>query len=332
MATPAVNMQAQLLDRRERLAGIIERGSAGPQFEGLLRDVDDALERFSAGTYGRCETCGDPIEADRLGADPLLRFCLDHLTPNEARALEQDLDLAGRVQKTLLPPSPMVDQGWEMAYHYQPLGTVSGDYCDAVKTTGPDEGIVLLLGDISGKGVAASMLMAHIHASMRTLVGFNLPSTELVRRANRVFCDSTMASHYATLVCARFASTGRLEICNAGHCPPLLLQGGEVVPIEATGVPIGMFCVEDYGVKALTLEPGDTLVLYTDGITETRNTADEEYGEQRIAALAGRLAGETPTAIVNACVRDVTAFRGRARLLDDLTVMVVRRSVVGSRR
>jgi sigma-B regulation protein RsbU (phosphoserine phosphatase) len=325
MATPATDMRTQLLDRRQRLISVVETGLVATEIEGLLSEVDNALDRLANGTYGLCETCREPIEPNRLNADPLIRFCLDHLTPTEARALEDDLDLAARVQQTLLPPSPLVDRGWEMAYLYQALGAVSGDYCDAVRATDSDEGLVLLLGDISGKGVAASMLMAHLHASMRTLVGFNLPLPQLVQRANRVFCDSTMANHYATLVCARFSAPGTMEICNAGHCPPLLLHQGTVVPIEATGVPIGMFCTKEYGLKVHTLDPGDTLVLYTDGVTETRNTADEEYGEQRMASLVASLAAETPQAIVNACVADIAGFRGRAKRLDDLTVMVVRR-------
>lgn len=326
MATPAATLHQQLLDRRQRLTGIVRRGNAGPQLEGLLHDVDAALARVAAGTYGICETCGDSIEADRLVADPLVRFCIDHLTPVEARALEDDLDLAGRVQRTLLPPSLLVDHGWEMAYHYQPLGLVSGDYCDAVRVDGSDEGLVLLLGDVSGKGVAASMLMAHLHASMRTLAGFDLPMARLVERANRVFCDSTMANHYATLVSARFSASGGLEICNAGHCPPILMRKGGVSRVEATGVPIGLFCAKDYGVEAFSLEPGDAIVLFTDGITETRNAADEEYGDQRLERVVRAAAGRAPQAIVNACVEDVTAFRGGARRLDDVTLMVVRRT------
>ena len=124
MATPAHERRGQLVERRERIAGIVTRGGAGPQLEGLLRDVDDALERLAAGTYGHCETCHESIEADRLDADPLLRFCLDHLSPIEARALEHDLELAASVQRTLLPPAHLIEHGWEMAYHYQPLGTV----------------------------------------------------------------------------------------------------------------------------------------------------------------------------------------------------------------
>jgi phosphoserine phosphatase RsbU/P len=325
MATPASDVQEQLLLRRNRLEGVMRHGGAGLQLEGLLRDVDDALDRLSHGIYGICETCGDPIEPDRLEADPLVRFCLDHLTVTEARALEQDLDLAGRVQQQLLPPSPMVDLGWELAYQYRPLGAVSGDYCDAIRAADSGEGLVVMLGDISGKGVAASMLMAHLHASLRTLLGFSLPLSQLIQRANRVFCESTMANHYATLVAVRFSPTGTLELCNAGHCPPLHVSGGVAAPIEATGVPVGLFCVKDYGVKTLSMAPGDVLVLYTDGVTEARNPADDEYGEDRLKELVRGVAHESPQAIVDACVADVAAFRGAARRTDDITVMAIRR-------
>jgi len=325
MATPAADVQSQLLLRRERIEGVMRQGDAGPQFEELLHQVDNALDRLTKGMYGRCETCGDPIEAERLAADPLVRFCLDHLSPVEARALEQDLDLAGRVQKTLLPPALLKDFGWEIAYRYQPFGPVSGDYCDALRA--PDsEGLIVMLGDISGKGVAASMLMAHLHASLRALMGFGLPLDQLIQRANRVFCESTMANHYATLAAARFAPSGGVEVCNAGHCPPLLVHGGEVTSIDATGVPVGLFCIRDYAVKTLSMEPGDVLLLYTDGVTEARNAADEEFGEDRLEQLVASLASETPQAIVDACVASVTAFRGGARRTDDLTVMAIRRT------
>jgi sigma-B regulation protein RsbU (phosphoserine phosphatase) len=326
MATPAADVQAQLVLRRDRLESVMRHGGGALQLDDLLREVDEALARLSAGTYGRCETCGDAIEAERLEADPLVRFCLDHLTPFEARALEQDLDLAGRVQQTLLPPSLVVDLGWELAYQYQPFGAVSGDYCDALRE--PDtEGLVVLLGDVSGKGVAASMLMAHLHASMRTLMAFGLPLNQIVQRANRVFCESTMANHYATLAAARFAASGSVEICNAGHCPPLHSRRGEVVSIEATGVPIGLFCVREYGVRTLSMSPGDVLVLYTDGVTEARSPSDEEYGEERLKRLVAQVGRESPQAIVDACAADVAAFRGAARRTDDLTIMAIRRLV-----
>jgi phosphoserine phosphatase RsbU/P len=326
MAAPSANIQAQLLDRREQLATLVHEGHGGPKLEALLRDVDEAVARVTNGTYGTCEACGEAIEPDRLQADPLLRLCLDHLTPTEARALEQDLILAAKVQQKLLPPSPMVALGWEIAYSYEPLGAVSGDYCDVVRPEGVDAGLLLLLGDISGKGVAASMLMAHLHASLRTLVGFDLSLTQLVERANRVFCESSMASHYATLVGVRLGVAGTAEVCNAGHCPPLVVRNRTVTPIPATGVPIGLFCVKDYTMETLALEAGDTLLLYTDGVTEALNAADRPYGEHRLIRLARAMAGEPPHAIVRACIADVASFRGNVRRLDDVTVVAVRRT------
>ncbi len=325
MAMPAPHLRAELLDRRDRLQELAERAPA-PQIEALLHDVDLALERFSAGTYGLCEACGDTIETAWLEVDPLVRFCLDHLSPSEARALEADLELAGRVQRNLLPPPHLVEQGWTIAHHYEPLGTVSGDYCDVVRPAGTLGDLLFLLGDVSGKGVAASMLMAHLSASVRMLVDLNLPPAQVIGRANRVFCESTMPNHYATLVCARLTMSADIEICNAGHCPPLLLRGREVVPIAATGVPIGLFCAQDYSTHRLSLRPGDTLVIYTDGLTEARNDNGEEYGAPRLARLLPSLAGRQPQDVIAACVADAAAFRAGARRTDDLTVMAVQRA------
>src|SRR6185369_2759205 len=112
------------------------------------------------GTYGYCEVCKDPIEADRLLADPILRFCIDHLTPAQQHDLQEDLKLAARIQKGLLPQAISFD-GWEVCYHYEPAGVVSGDYCDLIPSQSGD--LYFVVGDVSGKGVPASMLMAHLH-------------------------------------------------------------------------------------------------------------------------------------------------------------------------
>jgi sigma-B regulation protein RsbU (phosphoserine phosphatase) len=327
MDTIPADVRTRLLDRRQRVEAVISAQPA-PGFEHLLNEIDLALKRLDTGTYGLCEACGEPIEPEGLMKDPLARFCIDHLTPSQTRELEQDLLLAARVQLELLPPSHLVERGWETAYHYQPRGAVSGDYCDLVQPSNDGGDLVFLLGDISGKGVAASMLMAHLHASVRTLIGFGLPMQQVVERANRMFCDSTMANHYATLVCGRLAQSGDAEICNAGHCAPLLVRDGRVSVLEATGVPIGLFCVREYPVDRFRLETGDSLVLYTDGVTETRNVTDEEYGADRLAGIVAARAADPPEALVHACIDDLARFRRGAQRADDVTIMVIRR--VGS--
>lgn len=315
----------ELLDRRRRLEHVVEVGMAVDQIEALLREVDSALQRVDAGTFGYCETCHDPIEPERLAADPLTRFCIDHLSQSEARALEQDLQLAGRVQQGLLPPKLLVDYGWEVAYEYRPLGPVSGDYCDIVRPPAADGGLLFLFGDVSGKGVAASMLMAHLHATARTLVALDLPIPQVMARANRVFCDSTMENHYATLVCGRLSSSGQVELSNAGHCPPLLLRDGRLTPLPATDLPIGLFCTEEFSVRTIQMAPGDALILYTDGITETGDRHGEPYGEERLGRVIAGWLDRSSTDLAAGCLEDVRAFRGQASRSDDETVMVIRR-------
>lgn len=167
-------MRVELAERRSRLEQAIGRGGEAAQVRALIADVDAALARLEAGTFGRCDVCHDPIEPERLIADPLIRTCLDHLTSSEQRALEQDLDLAARIQAGLLPRRRVTVPGWEVAYHFEPAGPVGGDYCDVI-TPERGDGTFFLLGDVSGKGVAASILMANLHATFRTLAEADLP-------------------------------------------------------------------------------------------------------------------------------------------------------------
>ena len=328
METALPDAQALLVERKQRVENLIARGGPALQLEDFLSQIDEALDRFTAGTYGLCDTCHEPIEAERLRADPLIRLCLDHLTPSETRALERDLELASRVQATLLPPTQMTAGAWQIAYQYAPLATVSGDYVDVIRPDGGNASdLLFLFGDITGKGVAASMLMAHLHASMRTLVDLGFPLGQMMARANRVFCESTMSDHYATLVCGRLDSTGGLELLNAGHCPPLLLHDGRATPLEATGLPIGLFCVEDFTSRQAALARGDTLLLYTDGLTEAFDGDGNQYGTDRAIAAALAHAGDPPDRLVAACVDDLAAFRGTAPREDDLTIMAIRRSI-----
>jgi sigma-B regulation protein RsbU (phosphoserine phosphatase) len=313
----------QLLERRQLLEAAGPVSGAAAEVRRLLLDVDAALRRMDEGTFGLCEACADPIEPDRLVADPLTRFCLDHLTPIEQRALQQDLDLAMRIQRELLPKADVRLDGWEVAYHYQPAGPVSGDFCDLIPGAAGDW--YFLVGDIAGKGVAAAMLMAHLSAMLRTLISVGLPLGELVERASRAFCESTLPAHYATLVCGRASASGEIEICNAGHPPPLLMRAGAITPLDATGLPIGMFCSEQFSSRTERLAPGDTLLLYTDGLIEARNPAREDYGAERLCIFAASAGHLRPQAVVDACVHDVREFSAARVLTDDLTLMALRR-------
>lgn len=317
-------LRQQLVERRHQLEQALSAGIAGHQVQKLVLEVDAALARIENGSYGLCEICHEPIEADRLISDPLARFCLEHLTPVQKRDLETDLDLASKIQKGLLPRSHFHCGGWEAAYHYEPASVVSGDYCDLVP--GPSGDFYFILGDVSGKGVAASMLMAHLQAMFRALIPMALPLRELVARASRVFCESTLPTHYATLVCGRAEDSGEVEVCNAGHPPPILVAGGGVLSIEATGLPLGAFCDEQFTTHRVHVEPGQAIVLYTDGLSEARDRSGRMYGSDRIGGLFFGLHPNLPKDLIDACLKDLAAFREGAPAGDDLTIMALRRS------
>jgi sigma-B regulation protein RsbU (phosphoserine phosphatase) len=307
--------------RRKRL--VDASGVSAASFRELLANVDAALSRLRTGSYGICEQCHESIEADRLLCDPLIRFCLDHLSQDEQRALETDLALAAGIQRTLLPRADWSIDGWRARYHYQPASLVSGDYCDLIET---EEGFLFLLGDVAGKGVAASMLMSHLHATFRTLAQQKLPLHQLMGHANRLFCESTTAGQFATLIVGQAWAEGKVEYVSAGHLPLFHISPAGVMSRVSSGVPLGMFCSTDFPVCQLTLAPGDKLLLYTDGLTEMFNSAGDEYGIGRVQSLAKRHADAAPEAMLAACLEELRNFAESGKQKDDLTLLVLHRT------
>jgi phosphoserine phosphatase RsbU/P len=328
MATLEISfLQDQLETRKRRLETALALAPQRAGLAGLLHEVDAALARIDKGTYGICEECHEAVEADRLISDPLVCYCLDHLTPQQRAALQRDLDLASQMQRKLLPVVGLSSGGWETGYHYAPVGPVSGDYCDLIPSDGR---LFFVVGDVSGKGVAASMLMTQLHALFRSLTGMALPLGQIVTQANRMFCESALAGQYATLICGQAKSDGEVEIHNAGHLPAIVVTGGDVHRVESTGLPLGMFLEGDFSTTRLRLDAGDTMFLYTDGLSEARTVrdkSDEEYGIDRVARLLGRQATQPPAGLIAACIDDLRGFSGDRSPHDDLTLLAIRRSV-----
>ncbi len=314
--------RSQLEQRRDRLLSALH-SSADASLSHLLSEVDAALSRMDESTYGICETCHDPVEKERLLNDPLVRFCLDHLTREEQRALESDLELAARIQKGLLPPPELSAAGWQVRYHYEPAGPVSGDYCDMLES---DDGLLFLFGDVSGKGVAASMLMSHLHATFRSLARANLPLQRMVEAANRIFSESTLAGQFATLVVGRATDDGSVEFVSAGHLPVLHLGCNGAKSEGATGVPLGMFTNSHFPVHQLSLSAGEALLIYTDGLTEACNAVSEEYGINRVKETAERHYAATPDRLIAGCLSDLQSFTAGTKRGDDLSLLVLRRA------
>jgi sigma-B regulation protein RsbU (phosphoserine phosphatase) len=323
-AFPIHDLRPKILARRVRLEAAARSVSAD-YITGLLAEVDAALARIDNGSYGLCETCHDPIEADRLENNPLARFCLDHLTREERQAHEQDIALATEIQSRLLPAADIATDCWATHYRYEPAGAVGGDYCEVIPAA-DGRTLFFAVGDVAGKGVAASLLMTHLSAIFRSLVPLDLPLTELIARANRLFCESTPSTHYATLAAGRATERG-LDLCNAGHCRPLVLRKGGAERIEATGLPLGLFAYGRYEARNLWLDPGDGLVLYSDGITEAQDPHGNAFEEDGLIRCLHDHATRPSALAAEAVLREVARFRAAGPQQDDMTLLVVRRQL-----
>ena len=313
------NVREQLLAGRARLAEVLVGGERD-HIDRLLNQVDAALRRIEDGSFGICEECHTDIGEDWLREDPLTTVCLEHMTPKQQRALEYDLELAAQIQKGLLPSPNTVFEGWDFAHYYQAAGAVGGDYCDLIRENGH---LYFIMADVSGKGVAAAMLASNLRAVFRSLIPLGLSVEEFMVRANRLFRESALPSQYATTVFGRTSTKGDLELVNVGHPPVLLAQDGAIRRFESSCRPLGIWSDETVCVTRGQMSPGDTLVLYTDGISEATNDRDEEYGVEAVAKLLAEQRHRQPNRLVEAVKHDLAAFRGRAERADDETLLAI---------
>ena len=219
-----------------------------------------------------------------------------------------------------MPPQDLKVGGWETNYHYAPLGPVSGDYCDLYPSK---EQLYFMLGDVSGKGVAASMRMTQLHALFRSLIGMGLPLAEIVERINGFLCESGLSGQYATLVCGLAQSGGEVELFNAGHLPVIAVQKGKIQLLESTGFPVGMFRDATFAPVRVQLCDDGMLFLYTDGLSEA-DGGKGEYGVERIVNLLAQQTSCRAAGVVSACLADLRAFVGDQPGMDDVTLLAMR--------
>jgi len=308
-----------LNERKQKLEGAIAYGGGDFEFASLLGQVDAALAKLDNGTYGKCEECGDYLETGRLLSDPLARVCLSELSLAEQRSLEADLELAATIQRGLLPKVDTGHASWKADFVYEPLGAVSGDYCDVIPV---GEDLYFVLGDVSGKGMAASLLMSSLHAIFHTLLPLSLELCDLMSRANRLLVDSSLPNQFVTLICGKANSKGELEIVNAGHLPPILIKSGMKGELNFSGLPLGMFAETRFAASKMKLNAGDSLLLFTDGVTETVDEDGTEFGPAGLFDAVGDGWTE-PTGLIQKCLTRVSEHRGRAERNDDLTVLAL---------
>jgi sigma-B regulation protein RsbU (phosphoserine phosphatase) len=244
----------------------------------------------------------------------------------QRRVLEEELALARRIQQALIPATLPELSGFELCARNIPSRHVSGDLYEAVLRRDGAE-CVLLLADVAGKGVAASLLAASVEALSAGPLEQGLPPAEICSRVSRLLYQRTAAEKYATAVIAAIdAASGTVEYANAGHNPGLVVRAdGAVETLGPTGVPLGLLPNMPYRAATVTLQPGDSLVLYTDGITEAANDADEELGLERLIGVCREHRQASAAELADAIDGAVAAFVAGLQPGDDRTLLIARR-------
>lgn len=280
---------------------------------GIFTRFDD-IDGNSFALVGRDDFVRE-IEAQRRAAAQKLEA---------ERRVAQELDIAKRVQARLFPQSLPHLQTLDYAGICIQAREVGGDYYDFLDFGRTRLGLVM--GDISGKGIGAALLMANLQANLRSqsAIAMNRPE-RFLRSVNQLFFDNTTDSSYATLFFAAYDDrTRRLRYVNCGHQTAFVLRKeGTLERLDSTCTVLGLFREWECSVQESRLSPGDVLVVYTDGVTEAFNDADEDYGEQRLIEALERNRHRNPREIVNALVEDVLSFSPREQR-DDITLIVAK--------
>jgi phosphoserine phosphatase RsbU/P len=269
------------------------------------------------------------VETHWLETDYSTCVCLEHLTGDARAKLEAELELSQKVQKALLPQDLPKISGWEFAAFSQPASIVGGDYFDFLRFR--DGRHALLIADVMGKGMPASMLMASLQASLKIIVPDNESPGEVLSRANQIFHHNIRLTKFVSIVIASLdPANGKITYANAGHNPPLLLSRGKgnelvVKSFRPTGAAIGLVEKADFQDESAIMAPGDTLLFYTDGIIEAVSPEREEFGEERLRKILLAGAGSSPLDIIRSIRAELRSFAKGTPIPDDTTMIVVRR-------
>jgi len=320
---------AQLDTRRIALQRAIDELGAANDLVRLLADVDHAIERLGTEKFGKCIVCDGAMDDPEMLEQPTRRYCLCELNREQQAALQRDLDLAWEIQASLLPQQDLNFAGWQTHYRYLPAGPVSGDYCDLVAHESQGGWLYFLVGDVSGKGVAASYLMAHVSALVRRTLDEAVTVSRLVEIVNRHLSQRSPESHFVTLVAGRAHRSGRVEICNAGHCPPIVVRSNDSFTVKSNGLPVGIDGQSGYPTTVVQLGPWESILLYTDGVSEAMTGLEQMFGSGGIRKSAFTQRDMPPSRLVAHCLDDLRKFQSSESLHDDVTILALQRAADG---
>jgi sigma-B regulation protein RsbU (phosphoserine phosphatase) len=257
----------------------------------------------------------------------LLMFVLLIMEVGDRVVMKRDLQIAKEIQAWLLPSEPPRVPGLEIAFTTRPANTVAGDYYDVFPRPGGQGTWLIAIADVAGKSMPAALLMATFQASLKTLSGIPGPLPELAAQINHYACtNSQNGRRFTTAFLAEFdPAARRLTYVNAGHNSPILLRtNGAVERLEAGGVPLGILDETTYVSRDTTLQAGDWLAAFTDGVVEAENRAERQYGEERLVTMLRWGAQMPPAMLLQSVVEDIDRFVENAPQHDDITCVLVR--------
>jgi serine phosphatase RsbU (regulator of sigma subunit) len=239
--------------------------------------------------------------------------------------MEEQQKNAYEIQRNLLPKAQPDIDGYDIAGASTPAQMVGGDYFDFINVVGGRWAICL--GDVSGKGLPASLLMANVQATLRGQTLSDITVDELVNRSNKLMYQSMDDERFVTLFYGELdPGTNEMSYCNAGHEQPFLFSGdGSHTRLETTGIALGVLDAFAYQRKAVTLQPGDVLVIYSDGVPDATNSSDEPFDTERLISVVQEHRSEPATTLIESVLKAVGEHVGDAPQFDDLTLVVVKR-------
>ncbi len=302
-----LTMMAVPLQTRDRVIGLVEvdSSSLAPQF------TQEDLELLTI----LANVAAIRIEQERAQQVEL-----------ERNVMTRELEQAALIQRRLLPDDAPSLVGLDLAGHNAACRTVGGDYYDFF--TYADGRLGIVLGDVTGKGMPAALLMTSLHAAVQILAAEGREVAETMARLDRVMAKNCPSNRFVSLFYAIVdPRSGEIEYCNAGHNPPLLVRAdGTSERLEGGGTILGMFPEEGYESRRTSLRDGDMLAVFSDGVTESHDPAGEEFGEARLAALLARHRTAGAAEVVRETLEEVSRFTGGAHPEDDVTLVVLRRN------
>lgn len=300
-------------------------GSDEHCIEKHLHVIEASLEKIEDHTLGVCVVCNGYIEASLLEMDYTAAVCLDHYSAEERRRLESELELSQVIQRALLPQQLPSIRGVEVAAFSRPSEIISGDYFDFFRFRDGTHGLVI--ADVSGHGVSAAMLMSSLQTAIRTMAPEVDSPVEILQRINRFYIHNVHFTTFVTVFLARFdPATRTLTYVNAGHNPPVVRRSANsaLVWLKPTAPAIGL--AEDFSprIETIGFSGGDSLLLYTDGVTEVFNGKNQQFGQERLGALVQEHADKPAQDLLQAVRQAVSAYGENRRLADDVTMVALK--------